>query len=162
MNEFWENLSISERRTAIAGAVLLGLILIYAVVWRPLDNQVERLEESVTSKQQLLVWMQSAASEAKVLQRGQGPGPQSTAGRSLLALVDQTARQGKLGGALKRVEPRGQDSVRVRLEEASFDHMVTWLGGLQTRYGIVVDSISIDRHEQAGRVDASVLLQGGQ
>ena len=161
MNEFWENLSASERRTVVIGAVALALILIYMVVWKPLDSRVSQLDRTIDSQEQLLAWMQAAAVEAKKLQGSQSADARSTGGQSLLALVDQTARQSKLGDALKRVEPRGQDSVRVRLEQASFDHMVTWLGELQSKYGIAVDSISVDRHQLAGRIDASVLLQGG-
>ena len=102
--------------------------------------------------------MQQAAVEAKQL-RGAAVG--GGAGRSLLAVVDQTSKQSQLGSAVKRIQPDGQDLVRVSLEQASFDDLVLWLGDLQKAYGVSVVDAAIDRQSDAGRVNAHLTLKKG-
>ena len=52
----------------------------------------------------------------------------------------------------------GDRGMRVRLEAANFDSLVTWLAGLQQQYGVGVESASIDRTEKSGIVNASLVL----
>jgi type II secretory pathway component PulM len=46
--------------------------------------------------------------------------------------------------------------VRVQLEEAPFDTLVTWLATLDQRYGLAIDSITVDRAARPGVVNASI------
>lgn len=161
MKEFLANLSDSERRTFIMASIALVLLAGYAFAWDPLMGTVDRLRASVEQQRASVAWMNSAAQEAQNLLRARTGATQavSRGGQSLLAVVDQTARSQKLGSALKRIEPRGQDEVRVRLEDAVFDDMVTWLGSLQKRYGVLIDSVAIDRQSSPGRVTANLTLK---
>jgi len=161
MKEFLANLSESERRTLIIASIVLALLVGYVLAWDPLMSTVERLRVSVEQQRVNVAWMNSAAQEAQNLLRARTGASQavSRGGQSLLAVVDQTARGAKLGPALKRIEPRGQDEVRVRLEDAVFDDMVTWLGALQKRYGVLIDSVAIDRQSSPGRVTANLTLK---
>ena len=53
----------------------------------------------------------------------------------------------------------GQELVRVSLEQASFDDLVTWLGSLQRNHGVSVADISIDRQPDSGRVNVRLTLK---
>jgi len=46
--------------------------------------------------------------------------------------------------------------VRVQLESAPFDTLVTWLATLDQRYGLAIDSITVDRAARPGVVNANV------
>lgn len=161
MKDFIANLSESERRTLIIASIVLALLAGYAFAWDPLMGSVDRMRSSVDQQRANVAWMNSAAQEAQSLLRARTGAAQavSRGGQSLLAVVDQTARREKLGPALKRIEPRGQDEVRVRLEDAVFDDMVAWLSALQTRYGVLIDSVAIDRQPSQGRVTANLTLK---
>jgi type II secretory pathway component PulM len=50
----------------------------------------------------------------------------------------------------------------VQLESAPFDPLVEWLGTLDLRYGLAVESITIDRTAKPGVVNASVTLNQPQ
>ncbi|TPW09735.1 MAG: proteinral secretion pathway protein M [Halothiobacillaceae bacterium] len=161
MKEYFAQLAPSEKRTVVMGGVVLVIALLYALVWDPVMSGVAGLRQTVAENRALVVWMQSAAHEIKTAQANRGQrGSVQRGGQSLLALVDQTARQGGLGDALKRVEPKGNDEVRVRLEQASFDEMVTWLTLLQRNYAVTVDTIAIDREATPGRVNVTLALKG--
>jgi general secretion pathway protein M len=137
-------------------AVVVALALVYAVAWNPLTASVSRLQQSVEEQQALKQWMQQAAAEVNQLRGAAGA---SDDHRSLLAVVDQTSKQSQLGPAVKRIEPDGQELVRVSLEQASFDDMMSWLGSLQRSFGVSVADVSIDRQAASGRVNARITLK---
>lgn len=160
MKEFWTNLSQRDRQLLIfAGALLLVFILFMS--WSSLHTRVDRLRSLVHDQQVLDQWMQDSAAELRQLQSAGGTqGAPAATDKSLLALVDQTARQAGLGGAIKRVEPEQDDSVRVWFEQVAFDDMVRWLAKLQRTYAVQIDTISVERQDQPGRVNVRLVLKG--
>lgn len=159
MKEYWMNLSASERRTLTIAGVVLAMILVYALVWQPVMSSAQEWRDKVKDKEAFVVWMNNAAQEAKQLRQSAKVRPGGSR-QSLLAFVDQMARRSKLGPALKRVEPKGANEVRVRLEQASFDDVMGWLTQLQKNRSVGVESISIDRDDQPGLVSATLTLKG--
>lgn len=145
MREWWDGLGTRERFIVIAGTLVLAPLLLWAILWRPLVGAVDALEQEVAVQRENLHWMQNAAGE---LQRLRGAGTQGSAGlggRSLLAVVDQSARTAGLGAGLQRIEPDGADAVRVRLEGIPFDTLVTWLDQLSQQAGVLASLVSIER-----------------
>ena len=84
--------------------------------------------------------------------------PLDRAGRSLLAVADSSAREARLGNAIKRIEPVAAGRVTVWLEAADFDQIAAWLEQLETRYRIQVDEFSFQRTPVVGTVDARIGL----
>jgi general secretion pathway protein M len=97
--------------------------------------------------------LESTDSGAKALQAAGN-------GTSLLTLVDQTAKSAGLGTSVKRVEPQGDDKLRVQLEQVSFDQMILWLDSLKQEHGVVAINVIVDRQTESGQVNARLLLQG--
>ena len=160
MKEWWAGLQASERKILIIGAVALAFILPYFGVWLPLQKDVAALESQVQEQHAVKRWMQQASAEVKQLRGAGGSNPvRPQDGRSLLAVVDQTAKRSGLGPGLKRLEPEGQDAVKVWLEQIAFDQMVAWLTSLEQKNGLAVETITIDRQDIDGRVNARMTLE---
>ncbi len=159
MKQWWSGLQASERRILILGAIALGLILPYFGVWLPIQDDVAVLKKQVQEQQTIKRWMTQSAAEVKRLSRGAAGAVRPRDGRSLLAVVDQTAKRSGLGVGLKRLEPDGQVAVKVWLEQVSFDDMMRWLARLEQKNGLAVATITIDRQDVAGRVDARMTLE---
>jgi general secretion pathway protein M len=100
--------------------------------------------------------MQSVAGELQA-RAGDGAAIEST-NESLVVLVDRTAREAGLGSNVTGQTPTGESGIRVRLEQAPFDSIVLWMAALEQRYGVLIDSASIDRSAQSGLVNASLVL----
>ncbi len=130
MKAWFVSLEANERRLLMIGAPLLLIMLLYVSVWEPLVNNVAELRTSTAEQESLLAWMRGAAQEVKQLRGRSGQRSKPTSSGSLLSLVDRTAKSGGLGAALKRVQPDGDQKVRVWLEAASFDDTVRWLTSL--------------------------------
>ncbi len=158
MKNWWAGLQASEQRMLTMGSIALILIFSYAGIWQPLQKNIASLENQVEQQQALKHWMNQTAAEVKQLQRS-GVATQARDGRSLLAVVDQTAKRSGLGMSLKRLEPNGKTAVKVWLEQVKFDDMVRWLNQLQSKSGLRVNSITIDRQDEPGRVNARMTLE---
>lgn len=158
LRSYWSGLQPRERRILAGGAAALLLLLFYALIWDPYTSNVQRLRETVAEQRVLLTWMEQAAQEVRQL-RGSGAAPASMDGRSLLAVTDSSARQSGLGDAVTRVEPDGDQAVRVWLEKAPFNEMVQWLDQLHEQYAVAVEGAVVERSEGPGRVDARLVLR---
>jgi len=74
-------------------------------------------------------------------------------------LIDSSARESGLGSALNSTEPGGPGALRVRLDRASFDTLVSWLAKLSQQNGVHVQSATIDAAGPPGLVNAGIELR---
>lgn len=158
MKEWLNSLEPRERRLVLSGAGIAAVLLVYVLIWEPFAAKVERLRTGNGEQQAVLLWMEGAAKEVKQLNRGAHR--QAATGQSLLALIDSTAKAGRLGTSLKRVQPDGEQRVQVWLEEAVFDDVVAWLEGLNQRQGITLESSVIAAKDKPGLADVRLVFAG--
>jgi len=144
MKNGFNQLNYRERYTLIIGAITLCLILGYFMLWEPVIKARAQLEIMVTAQHNTLRWMNTAAAEIQQL-RGQSTAkPVQTHKQSLLSLIDQSTRQGVLAKANKRIEPKGEQAVRINFEKVSFTELMRWLGRLHNQHQVQVSSIHIE------------------
>ena len=143
-----------DQRVAIGGAVV-ALILLIGAIFVPLDRSVARAHARVQRKEADLAWMRAVTPQ---LAAGAAVGTPVSQG-SLIVVIDSSARESGLGAALNSSEPSGPGALRVRLDKASFDTLVTWLARLSQRNGIHVESATIDAAGPPGLVNAGIVLR---
>ena len=160
ITEYWEGLQPRERLMLFAGGIAVLFALVYFLLWQPVMNARTEMQQEVLQQRALLLWMKDAANEAKSLRGVTGQKVKGLGGQSLLSLVDQSAKQEGLGGAMKRVEPDGKQ-VRIWFEAASFDRLIAWLEKISKNNGIRVVSATIERADGTGLVDVRLRLAGG-
>jgi general secretion pathway protein M len=108
--------------------------------------------------QQDLVWMQTASgSVQQLLQTGQ----RRSGNRSMLAVVDQAITAANLKAGLQRMEPDGQNTVKLWLNKSSFDQVVAMLGQLEQAQGIAVQTLAMTPADGVGLIDARITLMRG-
>lgn len=154
-------LALNQRERLLVGAAAATLTaaLLFLVVWEPLHDGVKRLRGDVATTQALVAELSQA--RALVLSGRGGAGVIQGQGRSLLAIVDQTGKENGLGGAITRMQPEGDATVRIWLEQADFAALIRWLGALESTYGVAVIEAAIDREAQPGLVRARIALVRG-
>jgi general secretion pathway protein M len=155
----WERMSERDRRTLAIGALVVALLLGWALVWHPLSMRRAELRETVESQRRDLAYVRVATADVDRLRAAGMQSRGDRQGRSLLALADATARSAGLEGALRRVEPVGTSGVRVSFEFASFDVLIAWIERLTREYGVEATDFSADRADGVGLVNARVTLQ---
>lgn len=153
----WSGLAERERRVVGAGGVALGLILVYLLVWEPLATARQQRELGLQAARALAVQLEELAASAGRAGRTAIQGKD----QSLLAVVDQSRKASALTKPPSRLQPEGDATVRIWLEDVPFDALVRWLGDLQTRYGVRVDNADIERESGPGLVNARLTLMRG-
>jgi general secretion pathway protein M len=157
LNQWFAGLNPRERLIVLVGGVLVLLTAIYVLVLGPFYSATAARAERVERKRADLAWMRTVAPEVQAL-GATIPVSAGPSDESLVVLVDRTAREAGLGTALTGQTPQGQSGIRVRMEGAAFDLIVTWLGNLQATQAISVESAQFDRTGTPGQVNASIVL----
>jgi general secretion pathway protein M len=141
-----------ERRAVVFGAAALAVLIVLGGIVLPLESAVSNAVKACQTRREDLAWMRVNAPE---VQAG-GPAVPDT-GEAPVVLVDRVGREAGLGSALRGTQPSGA-GVRVQLESAPFDILITWLATLEDRYGFAIESISVDRAAKPGVVNANVTV----
>lgn len=140
VRDWLDTLSSRERNLVYAAGGLLAIALVYLVLVMPFQVSGKKLAARVDQKTADLAWMRASAPQAMAA-AGMA---RATGGESLVVLVARTAREAGLGEALRDQSPDGNAGLRLRIEAAAFDTLVTWLGSLQQQYGVTIESATID------------------
>lgn len=158
LRAWWSGLADKERRAVAAGTAVLALVFLYAAAWQPLLKARHKRETALADARAVATQLEQLAGEA---QRRRGGGATLGAGQSLLAVVDQSRKTSGITKTPSRLEPEGDTTVRIWLEDVPFDALVRWLNDLQTRYGVRVDNADIERESGPGLVNARLTLMRG-
>jgi general secretion pathway protein M len=157
VREWFEALAPREKwLVTVAGALAILAVAVIGLI-RPLASSRHALGEQLAEKRAILADIERVA--ARLGQAGGTASPANTpSGESLVVLIDRTTRARGLGGYLKRNEPDGTSSIRLRFENVPFDELVTWLVEIQASQAVSVVSASADPGQGVGRVSANLQL----
>jgi general secretion pathway protein M len=155
VTQYLQRLEPRDRRILLFGAIAALLLVIVATVL-PLQHRVTAVEQRVERKRDDLQWLRSMAPQLAGLQNTSPPPSES-----LVVLVDRTARESGLAKSLVGSQPSGDGGLNVRLDQTPFDSLVGWLSQLRERYGVRVDSATIDAGKGSGTVTATLVLHPG-
>lgn len=151
LRAWYAGLQQREQRVVAVGSIVVALLVLVLGILMPLQSAVSNAIERNATKREDLAWMQVNAAEVRA-SGGQIP---ANTGEAPVVLVDRVGREAGLASALRGTQPNG-NGVRVQLEAAPFDTMVTWLATLDERYGLSVETITLDRAARPGVVNASI------
>jgi general secretion pathway protein M len=164
MNEFvaklkrrYAGLPPREQRMVRLGAVAVGVLLLVGGVLLPLQTAVSTALKRADTKRADLQWMRVNAPEIQAA----GASLMIDSAEAPVVVVDRVGRESGLGSALKGTQPSG-NGVRVQLGDAPFDALITWIATLDQRYGLAIESITIDRADKPGVVNANISFAAPQ
>jgi general secretion pathway protein M len=152
LKAWYAGLQQREQRVVAVGAVALGLIILIGGILMPLQAAVSRAHQGNDTRREDLTWMRANAAEI----RERGADLPGDTGEVPVVLVDRVGREVGLASSLRGTQPNTSGGVRVQLEAAPFDTLVTWLDTLDRRYGLAIESITVDRTPSPGLVNASI------
>ena len=154
----WLNSMSARERSMVLGC---GAFIVVAALWafglKPLLDSADGLQERVIDKRAQLANLQELAAQVDTSAPGLPDRPAAAATQSLVVIIDRTTREKQLAGYLKRNQPEGAASVRLRFEGAPFDALVNWLGELNNSYGLTAGNANFDK-AGPGRVNVSLVL----
>lgn len=154
----YEMLPVRDQTILKVFALILMLCLIYFAMWLPASNYMQNAQKDVQQNTQLLLLVTQNKARLSALnpRSGRTAGAAVLSSQQLISSVTNLAKE--QGIRLKRFEPSGDKKLKVWLDNASFDQMITWLALLKKSLNIVVEQISIEKDDGAGQVSARITL----
>jgi general secretion pathway protein M len=153
----FEALQPREQLLVAVGGVVVLLALIYLGLWQPFALMRAHGEEQLRAARDLAGRIEQIGALAQQSHASFGT-PVVGPGVSLLSAVDQAGKDGILGKPLSRINPDGDKQVRVWVDDVQFDALLRWVNDLQSRYGIRIDALAVERRPVAGVVSARLTL----
>ena len=142
-----------ERWIVAVGALLFVVIIGWGFVLKPLNAEVARLQESVGTKQRLLVEVARVESERPPTVVDN----QQNRNQPLVNFVPDSAT--RYGLETPRGRTNGPSGVDITLQNASFDAVLVWLVALHDMYGVDVETATFTPAREPGFVNGSLLLK---
>ncbi len=160
MKAWWMSLQTRERMIFMVSAIMLVLILIYLLIIEPYIESRTMLANNIQANQQTLVWMQQASQQVKQLRASASPRVRAGKDkRSLLAVVDISAKRSKIRTNIQRMEPQGKDGIKLTIDDVDFDKLIRWVGSIQLSQGVNVTRGTVSRSDTLGLIDSRLSLQ---
>lgn len=144
-----------DQRILQLGAVVVAIIVLLWLVLLP-QRALDRARTERAGKQELLDYMRQVGPVLAAAGPGEAVQP---IGESFVVFIDRTAREHGLAQALTGSPPAGNGAYRITLENADFNLLLTWVHQLSSRYGVQVESASIQGSSAPGLVTASVQVR---
>lgn len=158
MKNWWNARQPRERTLISVAGVVVIAILYFLLVWEPLVKANKDLQLQQQSAQALQTWLYSVEAEVTQLRKTSGKAGSRSQG-SVLSVADTSARAAGLREAINRMQPDGDSTVRVWLENARFNPLLAWLHKLEQQQAIQVTDLNISRDKTPGHVQARLTLK---
>lgn len=144
--DYYQTKNDNEQKLLLVLAVFLPLFAVYSIV-STVNQGLESTRDKLEKQIDLNEW---AAQQIAVIHAAKGKPSSTSQQGSITQLINASAR--KYGVTIARLQPQKTDSVRVGIEEVSFNKFTSWLSELENRHGIKVASVDFSRADASGRV----------
>ena len=138
----WQALSSQEKLIASGLSALIGLVLVYAMIWLPGQHARQRLSISLQQKQAQLAQMKIQAAQITDLQ--QAVNLAQSHPQDLKAVVSASAKLHNISGKIGAIELAQGGGLGISMN-VGFAEWVSWLDTLQSEHHIRVERCHIER-----------------
>lgn len=156
MKTWWQNLTPRERQLVMTGVILIGLTMLWLLVWKPLASYHRLLQQDLADAQAVNQEMQARRGEILSLRGGSTP---AATGGSLHSVVIDTLKQYQLDGEGTTSEEKDKNSVSLKLEGKPFDALAQFLARMETQYAALATRMDMKPADKPGTVDAQITLE---
>ena len=153
MKIWWQQLNIREQRLIMVMSAVVGVFIVYGLMWQPLNKNITQSKLKVERQQDLLVWVKENTKRYQEAKRN----GRSSSGASLSSIVNRTSRLNNI--TITRMQPQGDD-LQVWIDEISFNQLLAWLEQLASRENLQVKNIDLSLADLQGVVRVRRLQLG--
>jgi len=153
LKNWFHALQQKEQWMVTGTATLVIITLFYLIVWEPIHQGLQQEKQKQQTQQDILLWMQQAAAEVKVLRATGSSSTIRDKNKPTSLVIEQSINNAGLKTSLKKIESSGSNGARVVMNEAPFNQVLVWLNTLATHNGIHVVSANVERGIKPGRTN---------
>jgi general secretion pathway protein M len=159
LKQWFNSLPQKEQWMVSAPGLLIFLTLFYLVIWEPVHVGLQEEKQKQQSQNEILLWMQQAATEVNTLRASGGRSNIRDKNKPTTLVIEQTINNAGLKASVSKIESSGNNGARVTLNEAPFNQILVWLNTLASHNAIHVVSASIERGTKPGRANARLSFE---
>ncbi len=153
MKTWWLQLNVREQKLIASLGSVLAIFILYSFIWQPLNENIEKGQSKLSSREALLAFVSAETERYKSL-KGKGV---SHSNGSLSSIINRSAREQNI--TITRVQPQSSD-VQVWIDNVAFTQLLTWLKDIAINEGIQVKNIDLTSTELSGQVRVKRLQLG--
>jgi len=153
LKDRWQGLQAREQQVLRLGAVIFGLFLLYLFVIDPVYSGRDEAEQRLQATREAYSVARQQASDLKA----SSPSAGVPVSGSLLIRIESSASKEGLRGALKRLQPSGDNQIQVSLEGASYQQVMQWLSKLRLE-GVQAQRVDIQVDRQSDLLQVQLVL----
>jgi len=150
LKEWWEGINQREKQLVMAGAVVLGIAVLYWGIWSPLSGKLQDSQEKLIRAESSLSWTQEKAT--LLLNSGSA---KPAKGANLTRVLNSSARTS--GITFSRIVNK-TDQVEVWIASVEFQQFLKWLTLLSNEHGVSVLNVDLSKLEKSGYIKVDRLL----
>ncbi|GEB72629.1 type II secretion system protein GspM [Pseudoalteromonas carrageenovora] len=148
--QYWRSLKEQEQQLVmIAGGVFIIFVLVMGI-FRPLNNAIEKAQQSQIKQQELLVWVDESIVKLKAA------GNTNVVSNTNLSQVVNSTR-GRYQIDISKMQP-STGSLRLTLDSVEFNQLIEWLDELVNQHGLKIENLDLSRDDKSGYVRVSRLV----
>jgi general secretion pathway protein M len=158
IKEWYEQLAIREKRAVTFGGIALGIFLIYAVIWSPLNTSAQNARVHLAEKQKTLRWMQAAdqqiqAASGAVLQQNKIDTPVA-----LLSFLQEKINKAGLSSYLSNLKQTNTDAISLSFQKIGFDKLMQFMINMLKEQPMTVTALSVTPSDTLGMVNVDMTV----
>lgn len=157
MKAWFLNLSLRERQVVFFGGLLLGIFLIYEMIFASLSSGVSHLRDKVRSDTSLLTWMTETNQRIQSLENSASPSSEPLTG-SLLSSLQTTLNHSPFSKSVTQLQQSENDSVEVKLQNIPFDEFAKWLIDFTQQNELRILQLTTTPNKDPGMVNVDLKL----
>lgn len=148
--QYWRSLKEQEQQLVmVAGGVFIIFVLVMGI-FRPLNNAIEKAQQSQIKQQELLVWVDESIVKLKAA------GNTNVVSNTNLSQVVNSTR-GRYQIDISKMQP-STGSLRLTLDSVEFNQLIEWLDELVNQHGLKIENLDLSRDDKSGYVRVSRLV----
>jgi general secretion pathway protein M len=156
--EWWQGRDARERALIVMGGAALGVALLWAYVWVPLEADRLRLVAALPT---LRAQAQQLTLQAADVERLRAAGRSRGGAAPSQPAIEEALKGAGLGAGVTGVVMLGGGRVQVNLGVVPFDVLVRAIAQLAESHGLAVETIALKAAGEPGKVRVETLVLQG-
>jgi type II secretory pathway component PulM len=153
MKEWFAQLNQREQMSVLALGIVVGIYLVYILVWSPLATKRDELAVQNTAIAESQVRVDAMVSELMQIRQS---GVKTGTKRNLTSVINESTSRLQL--PVIRLQPNSRGEIQVRLENAVFDDVLKWLYEIEYTEHMLVREVSLTQSNTAGLVNVTARI----
>lgn len=156
----WQSLASREKNVLLGGALATAILLLYALIWSPLNSKLDSLRLQIQGEKKTAAWIQAANKQILALENKQSQAPAKSLSLRINTIQEEL-RQASIGKNLTQLAQSNANEIHCVFDRVDFDTLIGWLMDFSQQHDLTIKQASVRRLNNIGLVQAEFIFRVG-